>query len=135
MLLRNIMGGAMFKYEVLAIRRHELGKTQDYIADKIGVTLATYRRWEQGKAVPNLTHLDKIREHLVCSWQYLSGRSDDHRPYTNVSSEELDWLYRRRSRGNIALEESRLWHLLTDGERVDAIKWIRATVAAREKKG
>ena len=49
---------------MLKIRRVTLGMTQKQVAEKIGVNLMTYNRWERGRNKPMKALEDKLKEVL-----------------------------------------------------------------------
>lgn len=46
--------------------RQEQGKTQQQIAEQVGVSQATVNRWEKEIRHPRLAHLKKLAEILSC---------------------------------------------------------------------
>ena len=57
--------------ENLIRKRKELRLSQQTIANKIGVKISRYQKWEEGKAEPCLTHCLKLIEVLEVDDMYL----------------------------------------------------------------
>lgn len=55
--------------------RKESGSTQAEFAKKLGVSIYTYRNWEQGRNIPDTSMLVKIADLLNTTVEYLTGRS------------------------------------------------------------
>ncbi len=62
--------------------RKRIGITQERLADLIGVSLMTVRRWEWGNTSPSASMLPKLAEALNTSVEYLMGLTDDAPPET-----------------------------------------------------
>ena len=56
--------------------RKERRYTAQQMADKLSVTLGTYRHYENGHSSPNLNTLIKIADILDVSLDYLLGRDE-----------------------------------------------------------
>ena len=57
-------------------QRKSIGITQQTLADKIGVSMMTIVRWENGVRTPNSYIMPKLAEALNTSVQYLMGLQD-----------------------------------------------------------
>lgn len=71
------MGGDAMKN--IISERSRMGLSQKDLASKIGVSLTTVSRWEQGRAVPNGSDLVKMRKLFGCSTDYLLGLTDERK--------------------------------------------------------
>lgn len=60
----------------LRILRKEIQYSQEDIAGRLGVSPATYAKWEGGKNQPNIENLRKLADLFGVSADYLIGRSD-----------------------------------------------------------
>lgn len=75
--------------EKLKALRKETGLSQDYVAEKLFVSRATVYRWENNKAVPSASELNKLAEMLNTDIQYLlSDDVEDHKDETNTYNED-----------------------------------------------
>ena len=61
---------------MLKIRRVTLGMTQQEVADKIGVNLMTYSRWERGHNKPMRALESKLKEVLKIDELIIEEESD-----------------------------------------------------------
>lgn len=64
--------------ENLKSRRKEKGYTQQTIADRLGVSLGTYRNWEQGINTPDTPTVVKIADYFCVSTDEVLGRLDSY---------------------------------------------------------
>lgn len=64
------------------------GKTQQDVADYLGITRQAYSNYEAGKREPDYETLLKIGEYFNCSTDYLLGNREDPAP----KASELDAL-------------------------------------------
>lgn len=71
------MGGDTMKN--IISERSRMGLSQKDLASKIGVSLATVSRWEQGRAVPKGSDLVEMRKLFGCSTDYLLGLTDERK--------------------------------------------------------
>lgn len=58
--------------------------TQQQVADGVGVKVATYRTWENGKRMPSFAQVIACAEFLGCTTDEIAGRPIDHeclKPY------------------------------------------------------
>jgi ribosome-binding protein aMBF1 (putative translation factor) len=62
-------------------RRHELGISQERLAELIGKNRRDLRRWEHGDHTPSWPNLLLLAEHLDCSPAWLAGMSDTRSPF------------------------------------------------------
>lgn len=51
--------------------------TQQELADKLGVSLVTVSRWENGERTPNITIMDKLSKMLNVPISYFTDKADD----------------------------------------------------------
>ena len=61
-------------------RRKDNKLTQEKLAEIIGVSLMTLKRWEWGSSEPRAEELQKLAEALNTTSAYLLGETDDPRP-------------------------------------------------------
>ena len=61
-------------------RRKDNKLTQEKLAEIIGVSLMTLKRWEWGDSAPRAEELQKLAEALNTTSAYLLGETDDPRP-------------------------------------------------------
>lgn len=61
----------------IAIARKGKGWIQTQLAEALGVSVDTVRRWEQGKRPPDTEMLQKLAQALDTSTAYLLGETDD----------------------------------------------------------
>lgn len=74
--------------EILKHTRESKNKTQNDIADELGLPLSTYRSYEQGKREPNNEILCKMANILNVTTDYLLGREiDDSDTVSRLASE------------------------------------------------
>ena len=57
--------------------RREKHFTQPYLAELLGISYMTVRRWETGKSKPNLDQINRIAEVFNVPVQYLMGLHDN----------------------------------------------------------
>ena len=75
--------------EKLKALRKETGLSQDYVAEKLFVSRATVYRWENNKAVPSASELNKLAEMLNTDVQYLlSEDEEDPKDKKNTYTED-----------------------------------------------
>ena len=70
-------------------KRKESKLTQQEFADKIGVSLMSVVRWENGSRVPNMLLMPKIAEELNTTVGYLMGIEDTETAEPPKPSEEI----------------------------------------------
>lgn len=84
-------------YQRIRDLREDNDEKQTDIANLIGVSEATYRRYEQGKTNIFLEDAEKLSDHYDISLDYLAGRTNDkgglHCNYLDPEQKELlkDW--------------------------------------------
>lgn len=61
--------------------RIRMGISQKELADKLGVSLTTVSRWEQGRSLPNSTDLISMRNVFGCSVDYLLALTDERKAF------------------------------------------------------
>ena len=66
---------------VMARKRKDWIQTQ--LAEALGVSVDTVRRWEQGKRIPDTAMLQKLAQALDTSTAYLLGEMNDPKRYTS----------------------------------------------------
>ncbi|WP_165457424.1 helix-turn-helix domain-containing protein [Vibrio cholerae] len=66
--------------ERLANQRKAINKTQAQMADEIGISLTSYKKYESGERLPTMEKLVKIADGLELSIDELCGRwaTDEH---------------------------------------------------------
>ena len=69
-------------------KRKESKLTQQEFADKIGVSLMSVVRWENGSRVPNMLLMPKIAEELNTTVGYLMGIKDDNETAYQIEQQE-----------------------------------------------
>lgn len=76
----------------IAMARKQKSWIQTQLADALGVSIDTVRRWEQGKRSPDADALQKLAHALNTSTGYLLGETDDPKRYASIlgNSPELD---------------------------------------------
>lgn len=80
----------------IAMARKQKSWIQTQLADALGVSIDTVRRWEQGKRSPDADALQKLAHALDTSTGYLLGETDDPVRYSSLlmaagkKPEELD---------------------------------------------
>lgn len=81
--------------------RKEKHFTQPYLAELLGISYMTVRRWETGKSKPSLDQINHLAEVLNVPAQYLIGFTDNPEPKTalthdiqaladGISNEDID---------------------------------------------
>jgi len=70
----------MFSENKLKEIRKRTGMSQEQLAELVGVSLMTIRRWEWGETSPSAKKLPKLAEALNTSVEYLMGLTDDAPP-------------------------------------------------------
>nr|WP_254657447.1 helix-turn-helix transcriptional regulator [Vibrio cholerae] len=60
--------------ERLANQRKAINKTQAQMADEIGISLTSYKKYESGEGLPTMENLVKIADALEISIDELCGR-------------------------------------------------------------
>lgn len=81
-----------FSHHRIVKRRKELGKTQEQMANEVGVSLSKFRRWEAGTGRPDMDNIGELRLALDCSFQFLFGLVEDPRTVGFMTPLELDYL-------------------------------------------
>lgn len=66
----------MFSERITKLRK-ERGLTQKDFAEKLGVSIDSVRRWEQGKRSPDVEILSNIARVLSTTVSYISGETDN----------------------------------------------------------
>ena len=66
----------MFSERITKLRK-ERGLTQKDFAEKLGVSIDSVRRWEQGKRSPDVEMLSNITRVLNTTVSYISGETDN----------------------------------------------------------
>ena len=69
--------------------RKALKKTQQEMADYLGISRQAYSNYETGKREPDYETLLKLGEYLVCSIDYLLGKKSDPSPKAEVSDDDI----------------------------------------------
>jgi len=65
------------RYERILLLRKEKDLNQDEAAEIVGISLSSYRRYENGTREPGAAVLRKLADLYGVSIDYLVGRSDD----------------------------------------------------------
>ena len=71
--------------------RNEREKTQQDVADILGITRPAYTAYESGNRQPDYETLNKLAEFYNSTTDYLLGRSDIRRPQSQVAEEPTDY--------------------------------------------
>lgn len=61
--------------------RIRMGISQKELADKLGVSLTTVSRWEQGRSFPSSADLISMRNVFGCSVDYLLALTDERKAF------------------------------------------------------
>lgn len=69
--------------------RKALKKTQQEIADYLGISRQAYSNYETGKREPDYETLLKLGEYLDCSIDYLLGKKNDPSQKAEVSDDDI----------------------------------------------
>ena len=69
--------------------RKALKKTQQEMADYLGISRQAYSNYENGKREPDYETLLKLGEYLNCSIDYLLGKKSDPSPKAEVSDNDI----------------------------------------------
>ena len=69
--------------------RKALKKTQQEMADYLGISRQAYSNYENGKREPDYETLLKLGEYLDCSIDYLLGKKSDPSPKAEVSDDDI----------------------------------------------
>lgn len=79
----------MFSDRIARLRK-ERGLNQTQLAKKLGVSVDSVRRWEQGKRSPDVEMLRNIAHVLDTTVSYISGETDNPSPMQTMLSTEGD---------------------------------------------
>ncbi len=66
----------MFSNDKLKEKREQLGYSQAYMADKLGISRVSYFTWESGKTQPNQKNLSKLADLLSVSDSFFESQHD-----------------------------------------------------------
>jgi transcriptional regulator with XRE-family HTH domain len=69
--------GKSLRLENLKQIRQDMGKSQQGVADDLGIPLRSYQNWEQGRSLPRAGELIELANCLECRPESLFGK-DDH---------------------------------------------------------
>ena len=69
--------------------RKAIHKTQQEVADYLGISRQAYSNYEAGKREPDFETLLKLGEYFGCSVDYLLGHKKDPAPEGKVSDEDI----------------------------------------------
>ena len=69
--------------------RKAIHKTQQEVADYLGISRQAYSNYEAGKREPDFETLLKLGEYFGCSVDYLLGNKKDPVPKGEVSDEDI----------------------------------------------
>lgn len=69
--------------------RKAIHKTQQEVADYLGISRQAYSNYEAGKREPDFETLLKLGEYFGCSVDYLLGNKKDPVPAGKVSDEDI----------------------------------------------
>ena len=69
--------------------RKAIHKTQQEVADYLGISRQAYSNYEAGKREPDFETLLKLGEYFGCSVDYLLGNKKDPAPAGKVSDEDI----------------------------------------------
>ena len=73
----------MFSDRIARLRK-EKGLNQKQLAEKLGVSVDSVRRWEQGKRSPDVEMLRTLAQALSTTVSYISGETDDSDPLQKI---------------------------------------------------
>lgn len=71
----------------LAYLRKQLDKTQDELADFLGITRPGYTAYESGRRQPDYKALRKLADYFNVSLDYLTGATDNPRPVNELAKQ------------------------------------------------
>ena len=69
--------------------RKALKKTQQEMADYLGISRQAYSNYETGKREPDYETLLKLGDYLDCSIDYLLGKKSDPSPKAEVGDDDI----------------------------------------------
>ena len=69
--------------------RKAMKKTQQEMADYLGISRQAYSNYETGKREPDYETLLKLGEYLDCSIDYLLGKKSDPSPKAEISDDDI----------------------------------------------
>ena len=69
--------------------RKALHKTQQEVADYLGISRQAYSNYESGKREPDFETLLKLGEYLGCSVDYLLGNKNDPAPKGEITDDDI----------------------------------------------
>ena len=105
----------MFSDRIARLRK-EKGLSQKDLAEQLGVSIDSVRRWEQGKRSPDVEMLNKIAEKLDTTVSYISGETENPQrsidPLTSISN-KLSII----KKGDLIGEGKFLFYLGEDGKQ------------------
>ena len=64
----------VFKEKLYELRKNEGYKTQEEFSKHLGISIDTYKKWEQGKKLPSKKNLKLITDKTGCDPEYFSGK-------------------------------------------------------------
>lgn len=72
--------------------RKNIGFTQKQLADKVHVSSQVISNWERGYSTPDSEDIKKISNALDCSIDFLLGKEETNRIYSNDDEEFDKWI-------------------------------------------
>ena len=67
---------SVFRENLLSLRK-KAGLSQKDLAEKLGFSYHSYRRYESGETEPTLSALVRIADYFAVSLDYLTGRTEE----------------------------------------------------------
>lgn len=73
----------MDTFQIIKEKRKSVGLSQEKLAELMGISFTTIRRWERGESVPDIESLQKLARVLKTTTSYLLGETQ-YEPRSNV---------------------------------------------------
>lgn len=80
----------MLNVRMKALRK-ERKKTQQDIADILGISRPAYTAYEQGNRTPDNDAVEKLADYYAVSIDFLFGRTDNPSPISPIEQDEADF--------------------------------------------
>lgn len=108
--------------------REEKGLVQEQVADALGVTKTAISSYERGARRPRFDMLDNLADFYDVDLNYLTGSSNERKPYPRMTPEEQDEICADHVTVSITLKEM---ELVKAYRRLDAYGRKMMEMAAR----